>query len=460
MGQEAHAVAGVKWQNHPWPAIEHQIHTAFSDHRPQRSELMLIEEVVHRENMKTAYSRVLRNRGAPGVDGMSVDELMPFCREHWDRIREELLNGTYVPMPVRRVEIPKPGGKGTRTLGIPTVLDRMIQQAILQILSPVFDPTFSDASYGFRPRRSAHDAVRRARAYIKEGRRWVVDLDLEKFFDRVNHDILMSRVARRIKDKQVLRLIRRYLQAGMMDGGVVSLRSEGTPQGGPLSPLLSNILLHELDAELEKRGQGFVRYADDVNVYVRSEAAGHRVLASLERFLWKRLRLRINREKSAVDRPWKRQFLGYSVTTNLEPRLRVSPKAIKRLKSYLRPLLRAGRGRRLQAVIAGLAPKLRGWIAYFRLAVVKANLIEVDAWIRRKLRCIAWRQWKTPRTRFNRLRRHGVNPDRAARAAWNGRGPWWNAGASHMHLVVQTGRLRELGLISLLEERDRLVHLA
>ncbi len=421
---------------------------------------MLIEEVVHRENMKTAYSRVFRNRGAPGVDGMTVDELMPFCREHWDQIREGLLNGTYVPKPVRRVEIPKPGGKGTRVLGIPTVLDRMIQQAILQVLTPVFDPTFSDASYGFRPARSAHDAVRRACSYIKEGRRWVVDLDLEKFFDRVNHDILMSRVARRIKDKQVLRLIRRYLQAGMMEGGVVSLRSEGTPQGGPLSPLLSNILLHELDAELEKRGQGFVRYADDVNVYVRSEAAGHRVLASLERFLWKRLRLRINREKSAVDRPWKRQFLGYSVTANLEPRLRVSPKAVKRLKSNLGPLLRAGRGRRLQAVIAGLAPKLRGWIAYFRLAVVKAHLIELDAWIRRKLRCIVWRQWKTSRTRFNRLRRHGVNPSRAARAAWNGRGPWWNSGASHMHLVVNNGRLRELGLISLLEERDRLVNLA
>jgi len=262
-----------------------------------------MEEVCERGNLIAAHGRVVRNGGAPGVDGMTVDELMPWCREHWARIREELLSGTYRPEPVRKVAIPKPGGRGMRMLGIPTVLDRMIQQALLQVLTPIFDPTFSADSYGFRPGRSAHDAVARAREHITAGYRWVVDLDLEKFFDRVNHDILMSRVARRVKDKRVLRLIRRYLAAGMMEGGVVLPRVEGTPQGGPLSPLLSNVLLDELDKELERRGHRFARYADDCNVYVRSRRAGERVQTSLERFLWKRLRLRVNRDKSAVDRP-------------------------------------------------------------------------------------------------------------------------------------------------------------
>ena len=421
---------------------------------------MLIEEVVHRENMLKALSRVVGNKGAPGVDGMTVEDLASHCRDHWEPIREALLRGTYVPQPVRRVEIPKPGGKGMRILGIPTVLDRLIQQAILQVLTPIFDPTFSGSSFGFRPRRSAHDALRHVCSHIAEGHRWVVDLDLEKFFDRVNHDILMSRLARRIKNKTLLRLIRRYLQAGMMEGGIVSPRQEGTPQGGPLSPLLSNVLLDELDKELEGRVHKFARYADDVNIYVKSKAAGERVLASVARLLSKRLRLKVNREKSAVDRPWKRQFLGYSVTHHLKPRLRVSPKAVQRLKSRLRPVLRAGRGRRLKVVIDTLAPKLRGWIAYFQLAAVKADLERLDAWLRRKLRCIVWRQWKTPRTRFDRLRRHGANRERAARAAWNGRGPWWNAGASHMNLVVPNGLMRQLGLISLLDERDRLVNLA
>jgi len=264
---------------------------------------MLMEEVCARQNLTAAHRRVVRNGGAPGIDGMTVKELMPHCREHWAYIREELLSGTYKPQPVRRVEIPKPNGKGKRMLGIPTVLDRLIQQALLQVLTPIFDPTFSEDSYGFRPGRSAHDAVRRAREHMAAGYRWVVDLDIEQFFDRVNHDVLMAREARRVRDKRVLRLIRRYLQAGVMEGGVVSPRAEGTPQGGPLSPLLSNILLDELDKELERRGHRFARYADDANVYVQSKRAGERVMASLERFLWKRLRLRINRDKSAVDRP-------------------------------------------------------------------------------------------------------------------------------------------------------------
>jgi RNA-directed DNA polymerase len=349
--------------------------------------LTLIEQVVRRENLVAAHARVVRNGGAPGVDGMSVDDLMAYCRQHWARIREQLLSGTYVPQPVRRVEIPKPDGKGVRTLGIPTVLDRFIQQALLQVLSPLFDPTFSDASYGFRPGRGTHQAVQRARSYIAAGYRWVVDVDLEKFFDRVNHDVLMARVARRVKDKRVLLLIRRYLQAGMMEGGVVSPRAEGTPQGGPLSPLLSNILLDEWDRELERRGHHFVRYADDCNVYVRSKAAGERVLASLERWLAQRLRLRVNRDKSGVARPWTRKFLGYSVTWDRAARLRVSPAAVTRLKTKLRDLLRQGRGRRLAAVVADLNLATRGWVGYFRLAEVKATFEELDKWLRRKLRC-------------------------------------------------------------------------
>jgi RNA-directed DNA polymerase len=418
--------------------------------------LTLIEQVVRRENLVAAHARVVRNGGAPGVDGMTVDDLMSYCRQHWARIREQLLSGTYVPQPVRRVEIPKPDGKGTRMLGIPTVLDRFIQQALLQVLSPVFDPTFSDASFGFRPGRSTHQAVQRARGYIAAGHRWVVDVDLEKFFDRVNHDVLMARVARRVKDKRVLLLIRRYLQAGMMEGGLVSPRTEGTPQGGPLSPLLSNILLDEWDRELERRGHHFVRYADDCNVYVRSKAAGERVLVSLERWLTQRLRLRVNRDKSGVARPWTRKFLGYSVTWDRAARLRVAPAAVKRLKTKLRGILRQGRGRRLADVVADLNLSTRGWVVYFRMAEVKASFEDLDKWLRRKLRCIIWRQWKRPRTRYRELCRHGLDEARARVSAFNGRGPWWNAGASHMHAAVPTVVLRQLGLLSLLDEHQRL----
>jgi RNA-directed DNA polymerase len=399
---------------------------------------------------------VVRNGGAPGVDGMTVDELMPYCRQHWARIREQLLSGTYVPQPIRRAEIPKPDGKGVRMLGIPTVLDRFIQQALLQVLSPIFDPTFSDTSFGFRPGRSTHQAVQRARGYIAAGHRWVVDVDLEKFFDRVNHDVLMARVARRVKDTRVLRLIRRYLQAGMMEDGLVSPRTEGTPQGGPLSPLLSNILLDEWDRELERRGHRFVRYADDCNVYVRSKAAGERVLVSLERWLRERLRLRVNRNKSGVARPWTRKFLGYSVTWDRAARLRVSPAAVKRLKTKVRVVLSRGRGRHLADVVQELNLVTRGWVAYFRLAEVKASFADLDQWLRRKLRCVMWRQWKRPRTRLHELRRRGLDEARARASAFNGRGPWWNAGASHMHAAVPTAVLRQLGLLSLLDEHQRL----
>jgi RNA-directed DNA polymerase len=415
-----------------------------------------MEEVVRRENLLAAYQRVKGNGGAPGIDGMTVEQLADFCRWHWARVREELLGGTYAPQAVRRVDIPKPDGKGVRTLGIPTVLDRLIQQALNQVLTPIFDPTFSEASFGFRPGRSTHGAVVRAREHMAAGHRWVVDLDLERFFDRVNHDVLMARLARRIGDRRVLLLIRRYLQAGMMEGGLVSPREEGTPQGGPLSPLLSNVLLDELDKELERRGHRFVRYADDCNVYVKSKAAGERVMASLERFLRERLRLTVNRDKSAVARPWERKFLGYTVTTNHRPRLKVSPKSLTRLKTKLRLILRSGRGRNLASVVMELNRVTRGWVAYFQLADVKASFEELDAWIRRKLRCILWRQWKTPRTRLKELRRRGLTTQDARAAAYHGCGPWRSAGASPMNRAVPTAALRELGLVSLFDEYRRL----
>lgn len=438
------------------PGVARQTRTAGAGAAGDRAPLLL-EEVLRRENRLAAHARVGRNGGAPGVDGRTVDELRPFGRQHWTRIREDLRSDRYEPQPVRRVEIPKPDGGGRRPLGIPTVLDRLIQQALLQALQPLVDPTFSDRSFGFRPGRSALDAVERAREHIAAGHRWVVDLDLDKFFDRVNHDVLMARVARRVKDKRVLRLIRRSRQAGVLAGGLVSPRTEGTPQGGPLSPLLSNILLDELDRELERRGHRFVRYADDCNVYVRSRAAGDRVMASLERFLGERLRLRVNRAKSAVARPWARKFLGYTVTVHREPKLKVAPQAVKRLKGHLRPLWRRGRGRSLAGVVGELSRVLRGWVAYFRKVEVLASFEALDAWIRRKLRVLLWRQWKRPRTRFRELCRRGLDAARAAASAYNGRGPWWNAGASHMNQAVPTRALRQLGLVSLLDEHRRLV---
>jgi RNA-directed DNA polymerase len=410
----------------------------------------LMEAVVARENMLRAYEQVKRNKGAAGVDGLTVEQLMPYLREHWVEIKERLLEGTYKPEAVRCVEIPKASG-GVRQLGIPTVVDRVIQQALHQAMTPLFEPGFSESSYGFRPGRSAHQAVKEARRSVAEGRRWVVDIDLEKFFDRVNHDVLMVRVARRISDKRVLRLIRRYLQAGMMTGGVTSPRAEGTPQGGPLSPLLSNILLDELDKELERRGHKFCRYADDCNIYVRTRAAGERVKASVTKFLGKRLRLRVNEEKSAVGRPWERKFLGYTMTWNKEPRLKAAEVSVKRLKARMREIFREGRGRSLSRVVEELNVGLRGWIQYFRLAEVKGIFDELDGWIRRKLRCLIWRRWKRPRTRAKELKRRGLEELRAYRSAYNGRGAWWNAGSSHMNEAFPKRYFDRVGLVSLLD---------
>jgi RNA-directed DNA polymerase len=422
---------------------------------PETEQLM--EAVVERENMRLALRQVERNSGAAGVDKMTVAQLRPYLREHWQRIKAELLADDYHPQPVLKVEIPKPGSKGMRTLGIPTVIDRLLQQAVHQVLSPHFEPDFSESSYGFRPNRSAQQAVLKAREYVSEGRRWVVDIDLEKFFDRVNHDILMSRLARRIKDKRVLRLIRRYLQAGMMSNGLATARREGTPQGGPLSPLLSNILLDELDKELERRGHKFCRYADDCNIYVQSRSSGERVMKSITSFLDRRLRLKVNAEKSAVARPWERKFLGYSLTPNRKPRLKVAQESVRRLKVKLREIFRRGQGRNLGQLIADeLTPLLRGWMNYFRLAEVKGVFEELDGWIRRKLRGVIWRQWRRTITRAKGLMQRGLDKLRAWESANNGRGPWWNAGASHMHTAFPKSYFDRLGLWSLLDQRLRL----
>lgn len=419
--------------------------------RSAQEEAKLMEAAVGRENMIAAYERVVGNKGSAGVDGMRVEELKPYLQDHWPRIKEELLNGQYVPQAVKRVDIPKPGGKGTRMLGIPCVLDRLIQQALHQALHPLFDPGFSSSSYGFRLGRSAHQAVQQAKRYVSEGRRWVVDMDLEKFFDRVSHDILMSRLARKVKDKRVLGLIRKYLQAGMMEDGLVRQRTQGTPQGGPLSPLLSNILLDDLDKELERRGHAFCRYADDCNIYVRSKRAGERVLSSITRFVEKRLGLSVNEEKSAVDRPWNRKFLGYSLTWHKEARLKAAPASIARLKGKLREAFRRGRGQNLKRLIDSFKPQLQGWVSYFRLAEVKGIFEELDGWIRRKLRGIIWRQWKRPQTRARNLMRRGLEKFHAWKCAGNGRGPWWNAGAPHLHKAFPKKFFDRLGLVSLLD---------
>lgn len=424
--------------------------------QPTPDTTLIMEEVIERDNLTRALRRVERNGGAAGVDGMPVTELRPYLRAHWPRIKESLLKGGYQPQPVKRVEIPKPGGVGMRKLGIPTAVDRFIQQALHQILSPLFEPHFSESSYGFRPGRSAHQAVLEARRQVEGGRRWVVDMDLEKFFDRVNHDLLMSRVARKVKDKRVLLLVRRYLQAGVMEQGLVQASGEGTPQGGPLSPLLSNVLLDDLDRELEKRGLRFCRYADDCNIYVKSRRAGERVLESVTRFLERKLKLKVNQAKSSVARPWERKFLGYSMTFHMKPRLKVAPESLERIRDKLKESFRRGQGRNLGRFIEDeLNPILRGWGNYFQLAEVRAPSEELDGWLRRKLRQIYWRQWKRTFTRVKGLMKQGIAEERAWKSARNGRGSWWNSGASHMNEAFPKSYFDRMGLISLLSEKRR-----
>lgn len=408
----------------------------------------LMEEVIERGNLREALRRVKANKGSPGVDGMTVDELAGYLREHWPGIREQLLSGTYKPQPVKRVEIPKPGG-GVRKLGIPTVLDRFIQQAAMQVLQRRWDPMFSQHSYGFRPKRSAHQAVAQAQQYVAEGCRWVVDIDLEKFFDRVNHDKLMGEVAKRITDKRMLKLIRAYLNAGVMENGLVSAMEEGTPQGGPLSPLLSNIVLDELDRELEKRGHRFVRYADDCNLYVRSQRAGLRVMESLVNFIMVRLKLRVNSEKSAVGRPWERKFLGFSFTWNREPRRRIAPQTVKRFKERVRELTRRTRGVSLEEMVKQLTVYLRGWQEYFGFCQTPSVLQGFDEWVRHRLRATAWKQWKQGRKRFAELRKRGVGKDLAAQTAGSAHGPWRLANSPALNMALPNAYFSSLGLPTL-----------
>ena len=426
------------------------------DKKPSPESMELMEHVVERKNMSSAYRQVMRNKGSAGIDKMSVGQLKPYLAKHWSEIKESLLSGAYKPQPVRVVFIPKPKG-GQRQLGIPTVLDRLIQQALHQVLNPIFDPTFSENSYGFRKGKSAHQALQKAQEYQRLGKRWVVDMDLAKFFDEVNHDVLMSKIARRIEDKRVLRLIRGYLRSGIMIDGMVSQRDKGTPQGSPLSPLLSNIMLDELDKELERRGHCFCRYADDCNIYVGSRRSGERVSDSITKFVEKKLRLKVNKEKSAVDRPSKRTFLGYSFTFHNEPKLRVPKESIRRFKSNCKQLFRQGRGRNLGKFInEDLNPVIQGWINYFGQAEVKGFAEELNGWIRRRLRLILWRQWKRGKTRYKKLLSTGLSEERAKVSSTNGRGPWWNSGASHMNDAFRKKFFDNLSLVSMLDKIDKL----
>lgn len=403
----------------------------------------LMEEVCERENLNKALQRVRNNQGSPGIDGMTVDKLRDYLIQHWPTIREQLLAGTYKPNAVKRVTIPKPDG-GERKLGIPTALDRFIQQAILQVLQPIWDSTFSDRSYGFRPGRSAHQAVAKAQEYIGQGKAVVVDMDLEKFFDRVNHDILMSRIARKVTDKRLLKLIRAYLTAGVMENGLVSPTDEGTPQGGPLSPLMSNIMLDELDKELERRGHSFVRYADDCNIYVKTERAGQRVMESVKNFLAKKLKLKVNEKKSAVGRPQERKFLGFSYLRGEEPKRRIAPAALKRFKTKVREITKKGRS--IYQTVKELAKYLTGWRGYFGFCQTPSVLQRLESWIRRRLRSIMWKQWKRGKTRYKELRQRGIPHFQAAVAAGAPRGPWRMAHHATVQRAFPNAYFDSLGL--------------
>lgn len=415
--------------------------------RPTNSD-RLMESICDPANLNAAMAKVIANGGAPGVDGMWVTQLEKYFERHRARITQELLAGTYRPQPVERVEIPKPDG-GVRKLGIPTAVDRVIQQAILQVLSPRWDATFSDNSFGFRPGRSAHQAVAQAQSYLAEGYNWVVDMDLEKFFDRVNHDILMSRVARRVEDKRLLKLIRAFLNSGVMIDGLTEATPEGTPQGGPLSPLLSNLLLDELDRELTARGLRFVRYADDCNIYVRSQRAGQRVLQSVTRWLAKKLRLKVNQSKSAVDRPRNRKFLGFTFT--MQRKRSIAPASKLKFKQRIRQLTKRNRGCSLERVISELRSYLLGWRGYFGLCQTPSVLRGFDSWIHRRLRSYAWKQWKTGRRRFAELRRLGIGKDLAAQTAGSSKSYWHLSRSPALNIGLSRAALQELGLPLLLK---------
>ncbi len=416
-------------------------------HEKMTKEDDILEKILERKNLRLALKRVKENKGAPGVDGMTVDELVFYLKENWPATREQLLEGTYRPHPVRKVDIPKPGG-GTRGLGIPTVLDRFIQQAILQVLTPMFEPMFSDSSFGFRPGRSAHQAIDKARVFIEEGYEYVVDIDIEKFFDRVNHDRLMGKLAKVIKDKALLRLIRRYLQAGIMIGGVVRERYEGTPQGGPLSPLLANIYLTELDRELEKRGHRFVRYADDCNIYLKSERAAKRVFISVKAFLENRLKLKVNGKKSYAGDVMGTAFLGFSFYVYGPVKIAVSKESLKRAKARIKTLTKRNGGISLKAMLARLNQFLFGWGAYFSLASHPKLFKELDKWIRRRLRCFIWKQWKKPKARIRELRARGLK-GAISFAALSRKGHWRMSGSPALKRALPNCFFESEGLVSL-----------
>lgn len=405
----------------------------------------LLEKVLHRDNLNLAYKRVKKNGGSHGVDGMGVEELLLYLRQHGNCIRQRIQEGKYVPQPVRRVEIPKPDG-GVRMLGIPTVLDRMIQQAIAQIISPIFEKEFSRNSYGFRPGRKAHQAIKQAWAYISEGYGVVVDIDLEKFFDRVNHDKLMNLLSTKVKDKRLLKLIRQYLESGVMTGGLITPTDEGTPQGGPLSPVLSNVMLHELDKELEKRGRRFCRYADDCNIYVRSKRAGQRVMASVSRFIEEKLKLRVNRDKSAVDYPQRRKFLGFSFYRNKEGlRVRIHPKPLRRFKERIKVITSRSNGWSMEARIERLNQVIRGWVNYFAIADMRKHCKTLDEWIRRRLRMCYWKQWKKIGTKHNNLVRLGLNKWKAWEFANTRKGCWHISNSPILSVTLNNDYFRRLG---------------
>lgn len=409
----------------------------------------LMEEIADIRNLKEAYFQVRSNKGSAGIDKMTVEELGRYLLKHYEEISQELLQGTYIPQPVRRVEIPKASG-GMRKLGIPCAIDRLIQQALLQVVQKYWDSTFSEHSYGFRPGRSQHQAIEQAQKYVSSGLQYVVDLDLEKFFDRVNQDILMSRVAKRVKDKRVLKLIRAFLNAGIMENGVVQPQEEGVPQGGPLSPWLSNVMLDELDRELEKRKLNFIRWADDCNIYVGSERAGKRVMESITRFLSKRLRLKVNTEKSAVGRPWERKFLGFTFLKRESLRRRIAPQALKRAKIKIRDLTRRKRGGTLEQIITEVATYLNGWIGYFGFAQVKSDVESLERWVRRRLRCLIWKRWKTSKRRFKELRRRNVNEALARRTAGSSKGAWHLSNSKALSYALPNKFFQSLGLPALL----------
>lgn len=416
---------------------------------PNTNAAGLLERILSEENLNRAYKRVLRNKGSHGVDGMPVTELRAYLSEHGAQLKAQILDGTYRPQPVRRVDIPKPGG-GLRSLGIPTVVDRVIQQAIAQQLGRIFEPTFSEHSFGFRPGRSTHMALLQAREIINDGYTVVVDMDLEKFFDRVNHDILMHLVAREVKDPRVLKLIRRYLNAGVMEHGIRVLTDEGVPQGGPLSPLLSNVMLTVLDRELERRGHRFCRYADDCNIYVRSRKAGYRVMESITRFLEEMLRLKVNADKSAVDSPTRRKFLGYSFYWSRNGyQFRVHPKSIERLKRNIREATNRNRSMNFEDRLALLTRKVRGWINHFRLADMKRILQDLDGWVRRRLRACIWKTWKRIRTRYMSLRKLGIPDHKAWEYANTRKGYWRISGSPFLHHAISTKRLERRGYVSM-----------